>query len=373
MSKEKRILTSIEARDEIISNQKALAALDKIKAVPLFPGEMFVGAKQAANYYEVDYETIKGVLKRHREELLKDGVKTITGNELLYYKNNPICKEQEYIGCRNNRFICIPKRALLRIGMILTKSDVAETLRTYLLNLEDEATPQQKVNSIKKIKSEIKVEENLPAISENNLPACKEIYSEELMKLKFEASKELINVEKLINKAEILGVRREKAALLIQTALLENKDPETALAEQLKRLAVNSLEKQRGIIRLKVETIASDYYYDNYPKVYHDFSEKMKYKMGIDMQATRSRAKKKYGDKSKNVPSYLDLISTYNAWDEANEALDEILDECIAKEASCYKIETRKEKEQRIRKDKVKTDMYQSNKIQLRILNESKI
>ncbi|WP_052292923.1 hypothetical protein [Desulfofarcimen acetoxidans] len=73
------ILESRSIRDKYASR---VEVLDKVKKLSMLPDDIHVTIEMAANYYEVDSETIKKITQRHREELESDGQKIIKGQEL---------------------------------------------------------------------------------------------------------------------------------------------------------------------------------------------------------------------------------------------------------------------------------------------------
>lgn len=322
MLEEKQIMLHENIRDEIVKKNEKV--LDEIKIIPLFPNEMFVGVNQAARYYNVPYESIKGVVRRHRKELSKDGLSVISGAELNGYRLlNAIDPDtnKSYIGAKGRAFTVIPRKALLRIGMLLTKSDIAIQLRTYLLNLEKNSTQIKKIEAIKEIEL---VNDNAHGIQ---LQSNK--YQEQLEKQEFSAKEELININKLIRKLSVFGIPQNEAALLIQRTSIKGVDPEQAIYDKILELKHLEDDRNRGIIRLKINKIAVDYYNEDIPKVYHILSEKMKYIIGIDMAAIRRREKKKYGEHSPKVKSYLDMIHDNKAVKEVQLILDIMVEEAI--------------------------------------------
>ena len=102
----------------------------------LLPDDIHVTVEMAISYYEV---SIEAVITRHRLELEYDGLVILTGFGLREF----ISKLQIATSFhpRLNRLTIIPRRAVLRIGMLLRDSEVAKTVRSYLLNLEGLGRP----------------------------------------------------------------------------------------------------------------------------------------------------------------------------------------------------------------------------------------
>lgn len=120
--------------------------------IPYLTNDMVVSIEQVANYYEITKKAIETIVKRHRDELEDDGIMVLKGEQLKDF-NNKVCNLHGE-GCKiNNKtraFTIMTKRAMLRIGMLLTTSSIAKEVRSYLLNLEEIATQEQKEWAIKR-------------------------------------------------------------------------------------------------------------------------------------------------------------------------------------------------------------------------------
>jgi hypothetical protein len=117
-----------------------VAVLDKVKALSMLPDNENVSVEMAAEYYEVGKEAINSLIKDNREELVKDDLTVLVGTELKSYKDMGV------VGKNASAFTVIPRRALLRIGMMLRDSLVARAVRDYLLNREQEAPQRTRSN-----------------------------------------------------------------------------------------------------------------------------------------------------------------------------------------------------------------------------------
>ena len=116
--------------------------------------------KQIAEYFGTAEETIKSVIIRHRAELIKDGLRCYSYDELnksfmikllsQSQHTKTIDINGEKITLPNRGLLLFPKRAILRIGMLLRDSKVAAELRNKLLNIV-EATGNTAQNNNKTI------------------------------------------------------------------------------------------------------------------------------------------------------------------------------------------------------------------------------
>ena len=146
-SKELIFTESKTMKDEYI-NEENFDILDKIKAIPYLTKDMVVSVQQVANYYEVTNEAIKTIIKRHRDELEEDGIMVLKGQDLKEFKEK-VCNvhgsENKLISNKTQSFTIMTKRAMLRIGMLLTTSPIAKEVRNYLLDCEEEQSQEKRI------------------------------------------------------------------------------------------------------------------------------------------------------------------------------------------------------------------------------------
>lgn len=128
-----------EDRDKYINR---VNVLDKVKKLVMLPDGEHMTASQVANYYEVQKINIDHLFLKYRDELMEDGTKLLTGNELKQYKVTYLSTVSELK--RVPKLTIFTRRAVLRIGMLLRESPVAKKIQNYLLNAEEQATQQQK-------------------------------------------------------------------------------------------------------------------------------------------------------------------------------------------------------------------------------------
>ncbi|WP_410993025.1 BRO-N domain-containing protein [Bacillus cereus] len=107
----------------------------------------YATSKQVADFYDIEQYSLKNVIKRHREELESDGMVNKTKTDLL-----KLLKSQndtlESVSIPNRGVNIFPKRAILRVGMLLRDSEVAKEVRTQLLNIEEHTATEVKAYEI---------------------------------------------------------------------------------------------------------------------------------------------------------------------------------------------------------------------------------
>lgn len=135
-------------RERFISKTEVL---DKVKILSFLPDGEHVTVRAISEFYEVGIEAIQSIIKNHRNELESDNMKTFKGKELkdfaMSLKN--IAKNDSDFAINNKvrHLTVFNRRCILRIGMLLRDSEIAKQVRTYLLNIEEEADQQQKIRA----------------------------------------------------------------------------------------------------------------------------------------------------------------------------------------------------------------------------------
>ena len=150
-----KLMESKELREQMAAR---VDVLDKVKKLFLLPKLDMVTAQQIADYYEVDYNAIRMCYHRNKDEINEDGVKM---EGLDFWKEHFVTSKNSTRGSMSfviddNTIITIPnaginlfsKRAVLRIGMLLRDSVIAQEVRTQLLNAFEKMEDDKKVEDI---------------------------------------------------------------------------------------------------------------------------------------------------------------------------------------------------------------------------------
>ncbi|PGR21035.1 hypothetical protein COC50_19385 [Bacillus anthracis] len=105
--------------------------------------------EQVAKFYGVDHNTIKWTVNSHREELESDGMKHMKYGEIKEIVKLPLTLDSmKELGIGKVGSNIFPKRAILRVGMLLRDSEVAKEVRTQLLNIEEHTAAEVKTYEI---------------------------------------------------------------------------------------------------------------------------------------------------------------------------------------------------------------------------------
>lgn len=124
-------LTLPEARAERDTLATRVDVLDKVGVLATLPDNMHVTTDMVATFYEVDADAIRWHVKNNRDELDDDGYRVVTRTMF----------EREFgslsnLDPRARSIALFPRRAVLRVGMLLRDSAVARRVRDYLLDTE---------------------------------------------------------------------------------------------------------------------------------------------------------------------------------------------------------------------------------------------
>lgn len=150
-SKELAFTESQTLRNEAIENTDA-DFLEKIKAIPYLTNDMVMSIDQIANYYECSKDTVSTIIKRNKDEFVKDGMIVLKGEELKEFKSKIIGSSSIEPNLKSIEtspsLTLLSKRSLLRVGLIMTNNAFATKIRNYLLNIEETASIEDKQKAI---------------------------------------------------------------------------------------------------------------------------------------------------------------------------------------------------------------------------------
>jgi hypothetical protein len=113
--------------------------LDKVKALALLPDDVHATTEIVADFYEVPVSTLESVVLANRQELAANGRVVLKGSELREFAA-PFGGVANLGLHHNTRSLALfTRRAILNVGQLLTGSDVAQQVRTHLLDSEETA------------------------------------------------------------------------------------------------------------------------------------------------------------------------------------------------------------------------------------------
>ena len=140
MAKQYDFLIEKALRDKAIDR---VEVLERVGELLLLPNTEYATTEQVAKYYRVGLEAVKTIVKKHSDEIEADGYRLLSGEktrELLVRSKLNLTKKRGYFEAAGQKFAynsngLFPKRAILRVGMLLRDSEVAKEVRTRLLNI----------------------------------------------------------------------------------------------------------------------------------------------------------------------------------------------------------------------------------------------
>jgi hypothetical protein len=170
------LIESKSLRDSFI---KKIDVLEKVKFLKMLPDDLHITVQMAADYFEVGKEAVKSLIKDNRDELNSDGLRVLTGVDFDNFVRS-LKDPANFISNKTRTLTIIPRRAILRMGMILRDSLVARGVRNYLLNTESESRNEQpksiedliimQAQSVKELKEKVsRIETNQQDIRANQV------------------------------------------------------------------------------------------------------------------------------------------------------------------------------------------------------------
>ncbi|WP_328311684.1 hypothetical protein OG432_16455 [Streptomyces sp. NBC_00442] len=115
--------------------------LEKVRALQVLPDGIHLSTEAVARYFDVPTEALNSVVKRHRDELHTNGMRTLKGSELQVFEmaNLAISNDGRPSSYPQGRahLRLFTRRAVLNVAMLLRDSEVARCVRTYLLDTEE--------------------------------------------------------------------------------------------------------------------------------------------------------------------------------------------------------------------------------------------
>lgn len=140
----------VTAADAALTESRALRAqhinhtdvLAKVKAYTLLPDDIHATTEIVADYFDVDAETIKKLVQRNRAELETNGYRVVRGQDLNEFAGDGMSLSKV------RALALFDRHAMLNVAMLLTGSEVAKTVRRYLIKLEGQATPEAKAAAV---------------------------------------------------------------------------------------------------------------------------------------------------------------------------------------------------------------------------------
>lgn len=252
------LVVNQELRQDMVER---VEVLEQVKEILTLGTTDFVTVELAANYYEVEKTVIEKVIQRHKDEINSDGFRV--------YKSKELKEILETVGnTKNGQNVSfkipprglrlIPKRALLRIGMLLRDSEIAKEVRSKLLDIVHDT--ETKTDIVEEVVNEIRTEQQI---------------SEDLMKAILEGD---LQKESFL-KTELIGLKNKRIV-------------------QLENTIINSLtiKESKAVINKCVRTMSANKYNGMFGKAWNDFYKFANYKLKMNIHARNGEGLNKFND-----------------------------------------------------------------------------
>ena len=276
---EQTIMDYRQVREEYIDR---VDVLDKVKNLLVIPAMECMTMKQVANYYEVDIHTIQICYTSNKDELDFKEIFKVTACDFkdLEQKHGKLIihiDDNTTIEIPNRGIKMFPKRAILRVGMLLRDSVIAKEIRTQLLNIVEVA--QEEKPEI--ITQEIQKEEDLL------MNICKAFATGDVVKLMTAMQEYSSYKDRHIKRLE-----NDKKLLTADI------------------LTISDRQMFNAVMRKLVYTLHIDY-----PIAFGIFYKQLNYKYGINLKAR--------GDRK---PPYIRNVRE-DEWDKVQKSIVAILED----------------------------------------------
>ena len=168
------ILEKEELRQEILNNNRSLNIMDEYKTIATINNMEYETLDRVAKYFEVDYECMRVLIQRHKDELIKNGLLILNGSktrEILVENKMLFTNYRGYFIADNRKFanksnILVNKRCFLNMAMLLRDSRVAQDIRSKILDIVLNDNSNNEVITIDNTELFNKIEEQNKIINE---------------------------------------------------------------------------------------------------------------------------------------------------------------------------------------------------------------
>ncbi|WP_405693364.1 hypothetical protein [Streptomyces sp. NBC_01185] len=125
-----------------VEQMDRVEALDKVKSLVMLPDGIHLRTEEVARYFEVSTASVRRLTDRHQQELLSNGMKVLRGAELRSFHSDMVSLwKGEAPGSYPQAATQLrlhTRRTVLNIAMLLRDSDIARSVRTHLLDAEED-------------------------------------------------------------------------------------------------------------------------------------------------------------------------------------------------------------------------------------------
>ncbi|MFE0033172.1 hypothetical protein [[Kitasatospora] papulosa] len=117
-------------------------ALDKVKSLVMLPDGIHLRTEDVARYFEVSAEVVRKLTQRHRAEVEENGLRLLRGAELRVFHRDMVSlrggEQAVSFPQAPTQLTLFTRRTVLNVAMLLRDSDIARSVRTHLLDAEED-------------------------------------------------------------------------------------------------------------------------------------------------------------------------------------------------------------------------------------------
>ena len=131
----KDLTTSAIERQNVLNNRLAIHRIQKALDIEAyeFDGKYYLTKQMVADFYEVDVRTIERYLETNKQELERNGYFLCKGKKLKEFKLQ--FAPDINVGNKTRSLSLFDFRAFLNIGMLLSESEKAKSIRSFILDI----------------------------------------------------------------------------------------------------------------------------------------------------------------------------------------------------------------------------------------------
>ena len=272
MTNEFQLVEKRELREEFIGRMEVL---DKVGDLILLPSTEFATTEQVATYYGVTTRHIEDIISNNKEELISDGYGIRKADDFITELNfgNKVTKqrgkflvefdENNVVTFAPRGISLFPKRAILRVGMLLRDSEVAKEIRSRLLDIVHDAE-QGKADIIQGIVNDI--------------------------------DEEKVIKEKMFNGMLNGDVMLMAEAATLLSALKNKRIAELEAENQAIMTSKLDITESKSVINRILRKIAYDRYHGNFKATYAEFYSSVNYKLHINVNNRNGKGLSRFSD-----------------------------------------------------------------------------
>ncbi|MFJ6853984.1 hypothetical protein ACIQM3_26220 [Streptomyces sp. NPDC091271] len=132
----------LESQALRVEQMGRVEVLDKVKSLVMLPDGIHLRTEDVARYFEVSTEVVKKLTQRHRAEVEENGLTLLRGAELRIFHRDIVSlwggEGAESYPQAATQLTLYTRRTVLDIAMLLRDSDIARSIRTHLLDVEED-------------------------------------------------------------------------------------------------------------------------------------------------------------------------------------------------------------------------------------------